>query len=72
MMENRKSRGGGGSRVRVERYRPPRDTVLKRYRVASCHTNLPLRAEAINPLVSETKGLSQWAAAYARCQLMAA
>ena len=28
------NRGSGGSRVIFERYRPPRDTVLKRYRVA--------------------------------------
>ena len=30
--------GVEGSRVLFERYRPPRDTVLKRYRVAICRT----------------------------------
>ena len=29
-----KNRALGGSRIKIERYRPPHDTVLKRYRVA--------------------------------------
>ena len=35
--------GVEGSRVLVERYRPPHDTVLKRYRVASAQTERGLR-----------------------------